>query len=290
MVSLLPCATLEGMTSHLVREVRTNKNGVPVTKLVRPQGSSGIRTSVPAPSLGASKDKNEHEVLGLDICNRITERLGSKTPFGYGNIDKVNELPNDRRRALMEIVESCDKENLKLISQAVQYDGSHRLNIVISIQDFAMKVEKTKNPNAASNRAHLSISSIVSSEYHRDYELEELDEERIAELKSKYLTRAMGVRDSVAISEMLDPDDYALELSESLDILEPALPAILVLEKVKNRIPSTSTVLEVAELVSEYPGREQEIADIIVSRRSYDIEMLQDVLNNDNLALAEGVL
>lgn len=275
------------MSNPLVPESRINKNGVPVIKHVRASGSAASTSKVPPPTVSASAPKVPR---GKDICEVLQKASGPHgSNFGVGNMDKVNELSDERRTKLMEMVQSEDKDAVKILGLSIQYDGSQLLEAVMEVHEFALKVFRAKDESASVIRTHKAIESIFRGENNYGYEMG-LDEENVNDIKSKLLTKVLGIEGSYALEQMLDPDDYALELSEDLDLLEPALPAIMALKQVGHRAPTTGMLLDLAELVSEHPGRVDDIASTILSRNSGDLEMLRDVLESDAFALSDGVL
>lgn len=273
------------MANNLVRELRVNKNGVPVYKWVRPAQSASGALQVPPPASTPVPDKAPR---GKDICDYLTSQsVGS---FGIGNADKVNELSDEHRTRLMEIVQNGSKDVQRLFSNSIQMDGSHLLSMIIETHGFAMKIHDAEGDQPATLALHNKLETVFREFNYNDGW--NGDEDQINEAKGKYLAHALGVTERTSLEKMVDYEDYVWGISYETDRIEPALPVIMAANSVtaSNRAVSETTISELTGLAEEYPDRVQQMRATILERRTVDLVLLSNVADSPTAALSDGLL
>jgi hypothetical protein len=210
--------------------------------------------------------------------------------FGVGNADKINELSEEYRSRLMDIVQSGDDYKQRLFSHSIQMDGSHLLSMIIETHEFALKVNEAADNHSGTLAFHHRLDRVFQEfNYSTGWDG---DPDQVNEAKAKYLAHVLGVNAQTSLDLMVDYDDYVLGITDETDRLENALPLIMAANRVgvRNRAVSETTVEELVALAEEHPDRIEQMRSAILDRGSVDCSLLHEIATLPSPSLSDGFL
>lgn len=294
------------MNNNTMPEVRVNKLGHSVTKHVSasPKAKSG-KTSIPAPSVASfektspdAKPKAVRSPSAETIIKHLNERevelfgYQSRTvTYGY-EAGYIQKFSPELRQDMDNFIKHGNKRDHAVMTEMIKYDYSEENKIALKIRllPFMRKV------NESSSLSYGDSAAQDVDNFYSKYNLKEkmrrssVDDTHVDYFKAEHLAWHLWCRDS----------DYDLphqhyqqleRLRANMDIIEPAVTLIMVASKGNNyEMDAVDNALEVAKFAQKYPDHIEFISEFVKERGSFDQEMLEDLMENGNLALAEGIL
>lgn len=294
------------MNNNTMPEVRVNKLGHSVTKHVTasPKVKAG-KTSIPAPSVASfetTKSTTKPKAVRSPSAETIIKHLNEMELALFGHQSRVvtygyeaghiQKFAPELRQEMDDFIKHASKRDYAAMTEMIKYDYSDENKIALKIKllPFMRKV------NDSSGLSYGDTAAQDVDNFYSKYNLKEkmrrtsVGDTHVDYFKAEHLAWHLWCRDSDY--ELPHQHYQRLELLRAnMDIIEPAITLIMVASKGNNyELDAVDNALEVARFAQKYPDHIEFLSEFVKERGSFDPEMLGDLIENGNLALAEGIL
>lgn len=306
--------------SNLVPEKRVNKNGVAVTKHVRPAAVPTSKTALPAPALSGSASTANQTApapTAEDIIDLMWKRKQelSESPrrqpsFGYEK-PFIDKFPDELRQGIHDFIRTANNAEVYEIERLVTYHAQepNRFSAVVNTIDDVRRID-TAGDNDYPYAARRSCDNITK--LYDDLGLDsfkgEIGEYHFSVIKAERVAASLSLsRRGYSV-----PHEFYSELEvvrQNLDTIIPALPVILAAEQARGDAYSTrlsdrtqsqnaeayklitgKEIVGIAEYVQQYPERMEIILATIKERGEFDRELIDTMVASGASAVASGTL
>jgi hypothetical protein len=303
--------------SNLVPEKRVNKNGVAVTKHVRPATATTFKTALPAPALSGSVSTASQTApapTAADIVELMWQRKKelSDSPrrqpsFGYEQ-PFIDKFPDELRQGIHDFIKTAKTAETSEIERLITYhsDEPNRFSAFINTIGDVWKIDAALGEYDA-RRSCDKITRMYDSLGLTKFR-GKISEYHFSVIKAEHVASALR----------LSPKDYSLPheyyreievVRQNIDTIIPAVPVIIASEKSRlsayvDRISDPTLpqpedayrhtkgedIVEIAEYVQQYPERVEMIVHTIKERGEFDRELIDTMVTSGASAVASGTL
>jgi hypothetical protein len=301
--------------SNLIPEKRVNKNGVAVTKHVKPAGApSASLSGLPAPALptaGASHETPSAERVHQQLDARYLELHGNTgrgiPSYGY-ELPYIDKFPATVREEVFEFLKTAEADEVAEISSFFEhsYDKPNRFSAYVNTIRDLKWIERCAGETSDRrindsfrqiyDRLELSKTDTKVDEFHYGVIKAELIASRLHLSPAGYSVPHLYYREVETLRANFD------DISPSLPVVFAAMESreaayrkrledrTLPQEDRKYSPITGEWVMEVAEYAQRYPDATQLIADTIRERGEFDRELIDSMIATSAGAVASGVL
>lgn len=303
--------------SNLIPEKRVNKNGVAVTKHVRPATTSSSKTALPAPALSGSAStviQTAPVPTAANIIERMWERKKelSDSPrrqpsFGYEQ-PFIDKFPDELRQGIHDFIKTANTAATSEIERLITYhsDEPNRFSAFINTIDDVWKIDHVRG------EYDVRRSCDTITRLYDDLGLVkfrgEVSEYHFSVIKAEHVASALRfARKNYSL-----PHEYYREIDVIRQNIDTIIPAISVLIATENsrvsayvdRISDSTLprpddayrhmtgdeLVGVAEYMQQHPERTEMVVATIKERGDFDRELIDTMVASGASAVASGTL
>lgn len=294
-------ATLTGMTSPLIPQLRPDKNGKLVTRHVKTDTAGGGAASrIPAPKMmTASKKGPTREQAIDDLAQIISEPPANPTRFtntpSLRNVTlSLQDFKDDSMfQKITDAMESPESSRfLKGLITAGFYYQEPRLEgyLKAAIDLDSIYTACQKYGDQMPSQFQSDFSNMFSEMGFKESEFKgEITDEHIAYMKATMIANKLGIHNSRGMINNI----YYKQIESIKDDLDRIVPALPVLVPVLSRDyykESYSDIVEVMDEMDKLGHDPIDIGDTMAERGLHDLGLVNEILNNGVKAVSSGVL
>lgn len=285
------------MQNHLVPELRIDKNGKAVNRLVRPPTPPSLgNPMIPAPAVPEVINKppvvSVSELMS-DLSHGF-ERNDLKLPSM--NADIIREWGSDHRRSQLEtwsrLAKSFEHRDAiyfrRFLSGPIDYFRTeYRLLVAIDSFEFCSAVEDAA-PNASGIQTRtmsMAVEQVTNRLPHGS-----LNGNHVGDVCAMFFMERMGFDTDKCFGNK--PDYYrAMEtVRTNLDVIQPQLPVLVPMSAIQN-FRSAEELFGVIDDLAKYPESDIPTIRSIVSERGvFDVDTVDAALGLGTSSISSGIL
>lgn len=243
--------------SHLVPTPIVDKNGKPTTTYTKPSQTAAKKLAMPSPVVPSLKDRQIDDI--------VVHVAGSMSLDEMSQYDDIRQLLSDYPDILIKrIADAISEQKLPYITAALIGNKSRAATVEEALTFH--RYMDTDSPDQA---------WCVMRGLHHYAQLPKVDDFSLTDEATQKQVIAL-----IIATEIMDNDWY-FNSSKGLPLgmIDTPDGKIEIINDPK-----------IVDLLMERPERAAQIADIIVERKSTDIDLIVNILNMQNSDIAEGVL
>lgn len=282
-----------------MRELRIDKNGKAVNRLVRPTGDVCTQESpFPVPAVAADIVSSVRRLSASELIKEIKEAFVEKSSF----------IPHNATTSMVTVLGTPNRvrhlEKLHHISRTFDYrdadyfrmflgqslDDSRKINrIITAIEsfEFCAAVEDAA-PNATGRESrcmHAVLTRAVDN-----VPDSKISDVHAGDVSAQYLMERVGFDVDTCFGSKADYYRAMEQVRLNLDVIKPYLPVIIMVAAQK-RLKTADELFSLIDDLSVYPAEEVPlILNIVKDRNGFDRNVIDEVLKLGVGAVSSGVL
>lgn len=273
--------------NNLIPEVRVNKNGVPVTKHVRPDTGKGTGSTLP-PLVKFTEPKKKAATVE-DIVDLLREK-NPLVALSKSSRDLLSELPKETREKALALINEWPEKSLEGLNELFSSGLKNRDVFEICVT-IAQDVHKMYSPDdegnvighilAACKKHGITRMDTDPTDYH------------FGLIKAEIIAQGLYLDSDFRYLIPHQQSMFVEDIRRNLEVIEPAatvIAAIGSLTGMDDAGQDFDEVLWTAEFVNRFPGQATKIANIVLDRGEFNTEVIEQVLSSESPAVSEGIL
>lgn len=285
------------MQNNLVPELRIDKNGKAVNRLVRPPAPPSLgQPTIPAPS--ASEAPNKPSMISVNVLMSDLrdgfERNGLKLPSM--NADIIREWGRDERRSQLEtwseLAKSFEYRDAiyfrRFLSGPIDtFRTEYSLLTAIESFEFCAAVEDAvPNATGKETRSFSMVVERVTSNIPQGAR----NGKQAGDVCTSFFMERMGFDSDRSLGNRADYYRALETVRVNLDVIKPLLPVLVPISAIKD-FRSPDELFGVINDLSKYPESAMPlIRTVVLDRWAFDTATIDTVLGLGTSSISSGVL
>lgn len=281
-------------------QIRPDRNGKLVTRHVKTDATPAATPILPPPpSLSAlsKKDISNDDIIRDAIYLHMDE---DEADSYFGFVTRKPRVVQDALAKAFTDIADSDRFNAGI---AVCSEMTEPTMCVLALDDLDFIVDMARaphgsvNPNEGTPEAYNGVLMVMTQAYGDNFSRGALNPETIdldtygPFLRAATITKALGLDNSAPTTR--DVSRQHEHVSQNLGTFASYYPSLIRITQASNTSAmalDSHAMLDVCEVLEEYPGSDDALVTYIKDRKRFDMDEFKAVLNSPSRSLSSGTL